>query len=492
VSTASRAALLGSLLVYSGAGVAYELLLAGFAGYVLGESLALYCAVIGLFLSCMGLGAHLSRRLGDPPGDAYALLGAALAVCGASAPAAILAVAAHRAHVELAVALGTVACGTLTGLAIPLCARLAAGKEAQLSRLIALVLALDYLGALAGSLALPAIVLPGGGYLRGAAILGAATWLAALAAAWGARRASRRRALVIAALLAALLPVLGLALHGTRLLDWAMARVTGERILHREHSPYQEILLSEGRAGLGLRLNGRVQFQERWERRYHEALVHPAFSLAARRREILVLGGGDGLPLREILRYAEVTRTVLVDLDPRMVQLARSHPRLVELNQGSLSDPRVEVVHDDAFLWVERSPERFDVVVVDLPVPVSLSLSKLYSAEFYRNAGRRLAEGGILAVQSTAFDASRARVLWCIGRSLEAAGLVARPYLLGRMGYHLAAKTALEPDRIRLRVETQFLTDAFARSLFVLPRDLGPVPVEVNRLENHAILRYMR
>lgn len=483
--------LLVSLFGYAATGIAFELLLAGFAGYVLGESLLLLSVVIGLYLSSMGLGAHLSRRLADPPVDAFVLVGAALAIVGAASPAFILLAATLRAHVELTVGLCTIACGTLTGLVLPLGARLFVSGGA-LPKAVAAVLALDYLGALAGSLMLPAFVLPGGGYLRGAALLGAVTLFASLGAYMHGRAGARHRALAGGVLLFATLPVGGALLHGDRLLDWAWSRITGERILRREHSAYQEILLTRGSAGLGLRLNGRIQFQQQWERRYHEALVHPALSLAPARRDVLLLGGGDGLPVREILRYGDVQRVTLVDLDPRMIALSREEPRLVALNEGALSDERVRVIHEDAFRFVAQSLDTFDVIIVDLPVPVSLSLSKLYSVEFYRNVAARLRPKGLIAVQSTAFDASRARVLACIGRSLRAAGLRARPYLLEKMGYHMAGRQPFDPQTLALRAPTRFLTSETARGLFALPADITALDAEVNTVESHALLGYMR
>src|SRR5699024_3687325 len=98
-----------------------------------------------------------------------------------------------------------------------------------------------------------------------------------------------------------------------------------------------------------LYLNGDLQFAEHDEYRYHESLVHPV--MAKRPKDVLVLGGGDGLALREIVKYDDVENVTLVELDPVMTQLGSSDQRLTSLNDHAFDDPRVDVVNADAFTW---------------------------------------------------------------------------------------------------------------------------------------------
>ena len=211
-------------------------------------------------------------------------------------------------------------------------------------------------------------------------------------------------------------------------------------------------------------------------------------------RRVLVLGGGDGLAVREILKHRCVERVTLVDIDPAMTRLAREQPLVRDLNGGSLDDPRVRVVNDDAMAWLERPEGIHDVVVADFPDPATFSVGKLYSTRFYERVAAALAPDGVLVVQSTSPLHAR-RAFWCIVRTVEAAGFAARPYRVavpsfgGDWGFVMASRRALEvPGRVPPGAAT--LDGASMRALFVLPPDLGPVDVEANRLNNQVLVRY--
>src|SRR5262249_53889519 len=152
-------------------------------------------------------------------------------------------------------------------------------------------------------------------------------------------------------------------------------------------------------------LNANLQFSSRDEYRYHEALVHPALAALPRARRGLGLGGGGGLAVRGILKYPSVDQGTLVGLDAEMTRLFSTHPELVRLNQGALTDPRVDVVNADAFSWLEAASattaegERYDLAIVDFPDPSSFSLGKLYTTTFYRMLVGRLADQGAMVVQ---------------------------------------------------------------------------------------------
>src|SRR5690606_32749556 len=152
----------------------------------------------------------------------------------------------------------------------------------------------------------------------------------------------------------------------------------------------------------------------------------------------------DGLSLREILRYPDVESVTLVELDPEMIRLARTEPRLLALNDDAFGDPRVEVVNADAFGWLRESPRRFDAVLIDLPDPDQTSIAKLYTKEFYAMAADALAPGGTMSVQSgSPFFAPRS--FWCIAATMRAGGLRILPYHVdvpsfGDWGFVLATR----------------------------------------------------
>jgi len=267
-----------------------------------------------------------------------------------------------------------------------------------------------------------------------------------------------------------------------------------DEIVYTKDTPYQRIVITRGRAGFQLFLNGNLQFSSTDEYRYHEALVHPAMLVANNPRRVLVLGGGDGLALREILKYPSVEHVMLVDLDPEMTRLARRFPPLAELNKRAFDDPRVQVVNEDAFIWIEQTSEApYDAAVVDFPDPNSFSLGKLYTTRFYRLLRSRLTENAAVSVQSTSPMFARSSY-WCIIRTLEASGFAVKPYYtavpsFGLWGFALARSSPFEipakpPEGLR------FLDEPTLAAMFQLSKDIEPVPVEINRLDNQALVRY--
>jgi spermidine synthase len=267
-----------------------------------------------------------------------------------------------------------------------------------------------------------------------------------------------------------------------------------DEIVYTRNSPYQRIVITRGRAGFQLFLNGHLQFSSADEYRYHEALVHPALALAGSPRRVLILGGGDGLALREVLKHSGVAAVTLVDLDPDMTQLSMRYPPLAALNQHAYEDPRVEVVNQDAMIWLEEPRTPYDAVLIDFPDPNTFALGKLYTTRFYRLLQGQLTPDAAVGIQCTSPLFAR-RSYWCILRTLEAVGFAVRPYHVavpsfGVWGFALARRTPFEPPADVPAVPLRFLNAAALPALFLLPSDLGPLPVEVNRLDNQVLVRY--
>jgi spermidine synthase len=266
-----------------------------------------------------------------------------------------------------------------------------------------------------------------------------------------------------------------------------------------ERSPYQEIVVTlsqplRGPPDLRLFLDGDLQFSSVDEYRYHEALIHPA--LSGRHGSVLVLGGGDGLALREILRYRDVRRVVLVDLDPAVTRLGRADPRFRSLNHRSFDDPRVQVINTDAFSWLRSQRDVFDAAVVDLPDPDASATAKLYSVEFYALLRRALAPDGHAVVQAgSPYFAPRS--FWCVDASVRAAGLATVPYHVdvpsfGDWGFVLAARRSVALRMPPDAPPTRFLDADVLRTAAVFPKDRRPVPVRASTLDRPVILEYER
>jgi spermidine synthase len=256
---------------------------------------------------------------------------------------------------------------------------------------------------------------------------------------------------------------------------------------------YQRIVLTKWKDDLRLFLSSHLQFSSRDEYRYHESLVHPGLAALPGARRVLILGGGDGLALREVLKYPTVDHVTLVDLDPEMTKLFSSNAMLVELNGGALKSPKVRVVNDDAFPWLDRNTDKFDFVVVDFPDPTNFSLGKLYTTAFYRLLSHHISEHGFLAVQSTSPLFAR-QSYWCIVNTLQQAGLRTWPYHVyvpsfGEWGFILAGKGDYEPP-VSLPAGLRFLAVNSVPDLFKFPNDMLPVAAEVNRLNDQILVRY--
>jgi spermidine synthase len=482
------------VLIIATCGLVYELLAGTLASYVLGDSVTQFSLIIGIYLSALGAGAWLSRYIERELARRFVEVELAVALLGGiSAPLLFLSFA--RLNYFQVVLYGVVfAIGVLVGLELPLLMRILK-DHLDFKELVSRVLTFDYIGALAASLLFPLFLVPKLGLVRTSLLFGILNAGVGLWATWllrplikGEVSGLRGRAVIVIALLA-----VGL-IKANALTSMAEDELFTDDIVYSKTTPYQRIIVTRSRAGFfQLFLNGHLQFSSADEYRYHEALVHPAMSLAATARRALVLGGGDGLAVREILRHPSIESVTLVDLDPDMTRLSEKFPPLAELNKGALSDSRVRVVNRDAMIWLEEPGEPFDVAVIDFPDPNTFALGKLYTTRFYRLLKSRLRPEAAVAIQCTSPLFAR-NSYWCIMKTLESAGFFVRPYQaavpsFGVWGFALARATAFEPPRKAIE-GLRFLDGESMASLFVLPADLGPVPVEVNRLDNQTLVRY--
>jgi len=273
----------------------------------------------------------------------------------------------------------------------------------------------------------------------------------------------------------------------------ADSNLYADEVIFSRDTRYQRIVLTKWKDDVRLFLSSHLQFSSRDEYRYHEALVHPGLAAIPGARRVLVLGGGDGLAVREILKYPDVQSITLVDLDPEMTRLFSTHPYLVTLNQHSLTDARVHVINSDAFPWLQQTSDPYDFVVVDFPDPTNYSLGKLYTTAFYRLLAKHLSAQGLAVVQSTSPLFAR-QSYWCIVETLKQAGLKTYPYHLyvpsfGEWGFVLAGLYSYESP-VRLPGGLRYLSAALVPQLFEFPVDMLPVDAEPNRLNDQVLVRY--
>lgn len=490
-------ALFVNVLIVATCGLVYELLAGTLASYVLGDTVTQFSLIIGLYLSAMGLGAYFSKFINEHL--AYRFLDVELAVAlvgGLSAPLLFLSFG-RSDHFYWFLYGIVLTVGTLVGLELPILMRILR-DHLDFKDLVSRVLTFDYLGALVASLLFPLFFLPRLGLVRTSLVMGIAnagvalwgTWLLAPLLKDRQRVGVQLRAVIIIAVL-----VVGVV-QADRLTSLAEDELFADPVVYTETTAYQRIVVTEGTAGHDLFLDGNLQFSSADEYRYHEAPVHPAMSLASERgpvRHVLVLGGGDGLAVREVLRWEDVSDVTLVDIDPAMTTLARRFPPLRALNHASLEDPRVTVINADAMLWLEhRTSRRWDVAIVDFPDPNTFALGKLYTSRFYKILASRLAPQAAIAVQSTSPLFAR-KSFWCVMRTMEDAGFAVRPYQLavpsfGVWGFALASAEAFSVPTLVPSGLRYLNTEAMA-AMFALPADVLPEEVEVNRLDNQVLVR---
>ncbi|MEL6106875.1 MAG: polyamine aminopropyltransferase [Planctomycetota bacterium] len=488
-----------NVLVIATCGLIYELLAGTLASYLLGDSVTQFSLVIGVYLSALGIGSWLSRYVDTSVARTFIEIEIALALVGGlSAPLLFLAFA-QITWFRIALFGSVMLIGTLVGLELPLLMRILK-DHLDFRELVARVLTFDYIGALLASVLFPILLVPRLGLVRTSLLFGL---LNAIVGLWGTY------------LLRPLLDSRGLtALRGRSFLvmgvltvafikadtftTWTEQLILENPVVYSTQSSFQRIVITKNRGHFQLHLNGHLQFNSRDEYRYHEALVHPVMTSAAKAKNVLVLGGGDGLAVREVLRYPNVESVTLVDLDPAITKLASEFEPLAELNERALHDPRVTVVNRDAFVWVSEEDSRFDAAIVDFPDPGSYSIGKLYSTRFFGLLRKRLTDEATVSVQCTS-PLVAPKSYWCILNTLNAAGFDAIPYrasvpTFGVWGYALASPTPfVGPDEStvtsRLPEGLRFLDVPTMGALFELPNDIVPLDSPPNRLNDQILVR---
>ncbi|TWU15836.1 polyamine aminopropyltransferase [Allorhodopirellula heiligendammensis] len=511
-----------NVLIIATCGLVYELVAGTLASYLLGDSVTQFSLIIGVYLSALGVGAWLSQYLEQRLARTFIEIELALALIGGfSTPLLFLAFPLVDWFQTLLYS-SVLLIGILVGLELPLLMRILK-EHLDFSELVSRVLAFDYLGALFASVLFPIFLVPRLGLTRTAILFGL---LNAAVGLWGtyllrpllpARglEGLRGRAVLVIGLL-----IVGF-IKADSLTTLAEENTLGGQIIYADTSPYQRIAVTQDGRGFQLYLNGHLQFNSVDEYRYHEALVHPLMGVCPDAKRILVLGGGDGLAVRELLRYPNIESITLVDLDPAMTRLATQFEPLAMLNERSLSDPKVAVINQDAFVWAKDrleplaadtsdSPDaKFDAVVIDFPDPSSYSVGKLYTTYFYRALKRHLAPDAGVAIQCTS-PLVAPKSYWCILQTLRQSGFDVSPYhasvpTFGVWGFALARPLPTDsrgtervssggdwqlPPRLNPRLSgLKFLNDAAMRGLFDLPADQQTREVSTNRLNDQILVR---
>jgi spermidine synthase len=511
--------LLVAVFIIATCGLVYELVAGTLASYVLGDSITQFSTIIGVYLFSMGVGSYLSKYLADSPGASVPQPDDTLLSPDAAAIPDTNYLLQWFIRIELLVGLvggfsSTILfltfpvassfriilyalvflTGMLVGLELPLLMRILKDKV-EFKELVSRVFTFDYVGALLASLVFPLLLVPYLGLIRTSLFFG----MLNTGVGWWLLHRFRREVagrnglqLMAIAFLVALLAAFFLS---GKIMNISENMVFNDPVIYSTSSPYQRIVITRSKRELRLYLNGNLQFSSADEYRYHEALVHPAMLASHQPRNILVMGGGDGLALREILKYPSVQHVTLVDLDASMTKLFSTQPVLRQLNHSSFLDPRVTIYNKDAFVWLRDNHQIFDCAIIDFPDPSNFSIGKLYSLSFYQLVKRALAPRGMAVIQSTSpYVAPKS--FWCVTETLKAAGFHTIPYhnyvpSFGEWGYTMATQQNDYQLPDSFPAGMRYINRSVLQQMLNFPADMqAHQPIAVNRLNNQALVDY--
>lgn len=466
-----------SALIIAIGGIIYELIIGTVSSYILGNSVLQFSLTIGLMLFGMGLGALIAPKIKADPASFFVCNEALIALIGGSAPVLLLAVFATQLSFYIFYIVLVVIIGILIGMEIPIMFKILTEKNKEVE-ILSRILALDYIGALIASLAFPLLLLPYFGLIRTAFLVGILNVLIAILILFSFRRMIVYKK-ILGAFCGVVITILSFGLYHAHTIALHLDQhLYYDEILYSAESPYQKIVLTKFKNDLRLFLDGNIQFSSIDEYRYHEPLVHIPMSIAPHRNSVLVLGGGDGLVVRELLKYDDITTITLVDLDKEITALASTHPLLKDLNHNALLNNKVVIRNVDAMEFLMNTEEYFDVIIADLPDPNNESLAKLYSTGFYALTYKRLAEDGVFVTQATSPYFSNT-AFWTIKATMDSAEFITFPYhvqvpTFGEWGFVMGLKnyTDVTKTEIANTISTRFLSNEGIPSLFTFDKDL--------------------
>ncbi|MEA3455045.1 MAG: polyamine aminopropyltransferase [Campylobacterota bacterium] len=472
-------------------GLVYELLEGTISSYLLGDSIYHFSLVIGLFMSSMGVGAWLSRFIEERLERTFVLLQMAIAMMGGFSALLLFYAFAYIQNYQAFLYLITISLGTMLGVEIPLIIRIL--KESfSLKTNISNVFTLDYIGALFAALLFPLVLVPQLGLMQTSFLFGLLNLFVGVMA-WVIFREILGKKYLVAIVAIGIILITGLV-QSNKLISIIENKLYQHNIIYSKQTPYQKIIVTSQKGRIQFYINGAIQFDSIDEYRYHESLVHPVMLTAKAHEKVLIIGGGDGMALREVLKYDDVGSVTLVDLDPAITKLFKENDTLSQLNHHAYESKKVTVINRDAWKFIEESNELYDVIIIDLPDPNNLSLGRLYSETFYRLVDSHLSRAGAMVTQSTSPMFSH-KAFWCIEKTIKSSGLQTLPYhtyipSFGEWGFIIGSKISIKMKPIDPRIDLRYLNNAVIKKMRLFPLDIAKVEVESNRLSAHKLIYY--
>jgi spermidine synthase len=488
-----HALLLISVFVVATCGLIYELIAGTLASYLLGDSVTQFSTIIGVYLFSMGIGSWVSKYFEKNIISWFIQLEILVGLVGGTSSTILFLVFENVASFRIILYSLVGITGILVGLEIPLLMRILKDRY-EFKDLVSKIFTFDYIGALLASIVFPLLLIPYLGLVKTSYMVGVLNVSVALIVCVSFKKEIKAAAYLQTSAIISILALLVGFVYAGVITNFSESLTYADTIIYSKSTPYQRIILTKKGKVLRLFLNGNLQFSSDDEYRYHEALVHPGLQALPNARNVLVMGGGDGLAVREILKYPNIQSITLVDLDKGMTGLFKSNRMLMNLNKNALLSPKVKVINADAFTWLRQDKKKFDFMVIDFPDPSNYSVGKLYTNSFYKLAKTALAPGGMMVIQATSpYVAPKS--FWTVDTTLRSVGLHTIPYhnnvpSFGEWGYIMATENPVYKKPTAFLPGMRFITKESLDLMFYFPKDMAKVKTEVNKLNNQVLVKY--
>ncbi len=499
------AILMAAIFATGFSGIVAEYLLSTLATYFLGDSTIQWALIVSTMMFSMGLGSRISKSFVNNLTEKFLILEFILSIVVSFVPLIVYTASAYTASLAVIIYACSILIGMLIGMEIPLVTRINDQYE-DLRVNISKVLENDYYGSLLGGIFFAFVGIPFLGLNYTPFVLGLVNFSVAIGVYVFLKRfinTSYKIPFNIS-IAAIMIVLIGGVFMAEPIITFGEQQKYKDKVIYAEQTKYQRIVITQWKNDFWLYLNGNQQLCSMDEMMYHEPLVHPVMSLHPNPQEILVLGGGDGCAVREILKYDVVKKITLVDLDPAMTKLGKENPLLTKLNMGSMNDPKVNVLNQDGFTYLSGSKLFYDIIIVDLPDPRTVELGRLYSEEFYKIAYKHLRPGGVIITQAgSPYFATKA--FKCIIKTMESAGFVTVPLhnqviTLGEWGWSLGVKQSenypLKQALQKLKfdsIPTKWITNEAMQLITSFGKDVYPGQsdsVKINKIQDPVLYKY--
>ncbi|MFO7883912.1 MAG: polyamine aminopropyltransferase [Desulfobacteraceae bacterium] len=495
-----------SLFATGCSGIVAEFVLSTLAAYLLGNAVFQWTIVMSFMLFSMGLGSRVSRNFSVHLLDFFILTEFTLSILCAASSAVAFGFAAYTEVRSLIIYGLSLFIGFLIGMEIPLATRINSRYQGLRTN-ISSILEMDYFGSLLGGLVFAFVLLPFLGLTYTPIVLGSINFSVAVWLFFKFKHLIVLKKTIYSVFLSVFAALIVLSLGVEPIVRYGEQKKYKDKIIFARQTEFQRIVITQWKQWYWLYINGDEQFSTYDEERYHEPLVHPAMKIAGSCSKVLILGGGDGLAAREVLKHSQVKQITLVDIDPVITDLALNHPVLSMVNHGSMADKRVAVHNMDASAFLEMDDNLYNVIIIDLPDPDSVDLMQLYSLGFYMDLKNRLTRGGVIVTQATSpFFAKKAFL--CINKTMQAAGFSTLPChnqvpTLGQWGWILgvnqkdASPELLKKTASKLEfkdISTRFINNSAMISMIHFGKGLFDSEVsariKVNRQSDPVLQNY--